>query len=604
MGEQPDRGFETLSGAKGEQLRLLVSWTTCLALAVALAVGGAMIALPADSSSPASPVTVSPVGSDESCARNGSACATFNRAYQLAAVGDTVEVKAGTYPSQVIQSREDVRNLSPGCTPQNTSNCITFVPEGQVTIDGVLEVRGSSVYIKGSRSTASPAANATFDINVNGYLSIEANSAADHPDHVVVSGVNAVTAGMFNVDTATFKDLDVGPATVIAPEGQCYVKEGNGFESKIGWGGGVIYNPSNLTWDSVRIHDQNGDASREQGDGGRGCHWGGLFLVAADGLTVRNSVFERNVVYHVQIQGDPGNLTNVLFEGNSFGCPVDWAYKGDRCDGQRAIQFDGPMTGFTLRNNVSANGTGNDGSSGLYGCYVGTCNGLAGNTFTANIDLADSTTAPPLSSGTTPSDTTSTPSAPTPSDGTPAPSGAAPTAPAPTPPAPTAPAPATPAPAPDPPAPAAPAALVCHNGLDDDKDGKTDLADPGCASQDDMDETDPAPGGSGPEPSPEPPAATSPAEPRPEPSGPSTTTPRTLTLPTDVVLHRGNTGENVRALQEALTELGYAPGPVDGIFGPATEQAVIDFQKDEGLVADGVAGEKTLTALNGALARR
>ena len=35
----------------------------------------------------------------------------------------------------------------------------------------------------------------------------------------------------------------------------------------------------------------------------------------------------------------------------------------------------------------------------------------------------------------------------------------------------------------------APPAAACANGLDDDADGKTDLADPGCSSSTDTDET-------------------------------------------------------------------------------------------------------------------
>jgi hypothetical protein len=43
---------------------------------------------------------------------------------------------------------------------------------------------------------------------------------------------------------------------------------------------------------------------------------------------------------------------------------------------------------------------------------------------------------------------------------------------------------------------------------------------------------------------------------------------------------------------------------VDGDFGPKTEQAVIDFQKQHGLKTDGIAGSKTLGALANAQPRR
>ena len=45
------------------------------------------------------------------------------------------------------------------------------------------------------------------------------------------------------------------------------------------------------------------------------------------------------------------------------------------------------------------------------------------------------------------------------------------------------------------------------------------------------------------------------------------------------VLRRGSSGKDVRALQEALIELGFLSGRADGEFGAATENAVIAFQR-------------------------
>ena len=53
----------------------------------------------------------------------------------------------------------------------------------------------------------------------------------------------------------------------------------------------------------------------------------------------------------------------------------------------------------------------------------------------------------------------------------------------------------------------------------------------------------------------------------------------------------------VRALQRQLVSAGYSPGPIDGLYGPRTEQAVVDFQAARGLRADGIAGPLTLAAL-------
>jgi uncharacterized protein (TIGR02594 family) len=49
----------------------------------------------------------------------------------------------------------------------------------------------------------------------------------------------------------------------------------------------------------------------------------------------------------------------------------------------------------------------------------------------------------------------------------------------------------------------------------------------------------------------------------------------------------------VSDLQRRLQELAYRPGPADAIFGPRTEAAVRAFQRDSGLVVDGIVGPRT-----------
>lgn len=62
-------------------------------------------------------------------------------------------------------------------------------------------------------------------------------------------------------------------------------------------------------------------------------------------------------------------------------------------------------------------------------------------------------------------------------------------------------------------------------------------------------------------------------------------------------LKKGSKGESVKRLQTALAEKGFSPGVVDGDFGNATLAALIAFQKSSNLLADGIAGPKTLFAL-------
>lgn len=60
---------------------------------------------------------------------------------------------------------------------------------------------------------------------------------------------------------------------------------------------------------------------------------------------------------------------------------------------------------------------------------------------------------------------------------------------------------------------------------------------------------------------------------------------------------RGSRGEEVKQIQTVLKDRQLYTGNIDGIYGAQTEQAVIKFQKQMGLTADGIAGPKTLAAL-------
>jgi N-acetylmuramoyl-L-alanine amidase len=57
------------------------------------------------------------------------------------------------------------------------------------------------------------------------------------------------------------------------------------------------------------------------------------------------------------------------------------------------------------------------------------------------------------------------------------------------------------------------------------------------------------------------------------------------------------TGDDVTALQTQLMELGYHLVRADGVFGLSTAQALRSFQRDYGMVADGICGPDTLRAL-------
>ncbi|MCQ2478111.1 MAG: spore cortex-lytic enzyme [Clostridia bacterium] len=71
----------------------------------------------------------------------------------------------------------------------------------------------------------------------------------------------------------------------------------------------------------------------------------------------------------------------------------------------------------------------------------------------------------------------------------------------------------------------------------------------------------------------------------------------TVSLSAAALSKMGSTGSEDKSVQSILKAKGYYNGSIDGIFGTATKNAVINFQKDNGLKADGIAGKNTLKAL-------
>ena len=74
-------------------------------------------------------------------------------------------------------------------------------------------------------------------------------------------------------------------------------------------------------------------------------------------------------------------------------------------------------------------------------------------------------------------------------------------------------------------------------------------------------------------------------------------TPDPLAPTPEPVLRTGSRSEEVKTLQSRLYDLGYYTDEIDGQFGAGTKAAVIDFQKANGLEADGMVGSETKAVL-------
>ena len=73
----------------------------------------------------------------------------------------------------------------------------------------------------------------------------------------------------------------------------------------------------------------------------------------------------------------------------------------------------------------------------------------------------------------------------------------------------------------------------------------------------------------------------------------SVTTTSTTTAPSPA------TTAIVIELQQVMTDLGYYTGPIDGVYGEGTTDAVKTMQTDLGVTADGIYGAETHNALKG-----
>lgn len=71
----------------------------------------------------------------------------------------------------------------------------------------------------------------------------------------------------------------------------------------------------------------------------------------------------------------------------------------------------------------------------------------------------------------------------------------------------------------------------------------------------------------------------------------------TSKIDTAKLLKVGMKGESVSSLQNKLKELGYFNNNITGYFGNVTKLSIEQFQKNNNLEVDGIAGEKTLNML-------
>jgi hypothetical protein len=271
-------------------------------------------------------VYVSPNGADSHPCTRAAPCKSFDRAYHVASPGDVVRIAGGVYPPQLIGV--DVSKV-------RASRNVVFqpAPGAKVKVAGELTMYGSRATFLGSGKPS--------NFHVRKLTSV-ATRGATTSNHVLFQDLDGETFTIGPNYAITIRGGDWGPSVACharnsntpraswCPAGSVYARSGNdgndgSYENGIG-PDGTIKNqwPRDIVLDGLTIHDQNSLDLVSM-------HSGGLFIISAHGITIRNSKFLRNVVYQVQVQDFTtktccgmtfGPARDVVIENNWFGQPV------------------------------------------------------------------------------------------------------------------------------------------------------------------------------------------------------------------------------------------------------------------------------------------
>lgn len=243
--------------------------------------GAAPAPAPAPASAPAPAVPtlppatrfVAPGGNDAATCGVGAPCASMDRAYQVAAPGEVVEVAGGSYGSQTI-------NASAG-KPSDSAPVIIRAAAGQGVSLGYLSISAKRVEVRG--------------ITTNGWYI--------HPgaDGVTLRGVVSTSATF--IETAHGVSLLGGEIRNVDSKDGLQVKTHAGAEGS----------PRDLLIDGLYIHDitMNRDPS---------AHAECIQVMAGRNVTIRNSRFNNCGTQGVFFKEDVGGVIDgVLVENSWFG---------------------------------------------------------------------------------------------------------------------------------------------------------------------------------------------------------------------------------------------------------------------------------------------
>jgi uncharacterized repeat protein (TIGR01451 family) len=260
---------------------------------------------------------VAPDGSDADLCTQTQPCRSFDRAFDLAAPGDTVELAAGIYPAQVL-------------TGQKAAPKVTFQAADAVTVNGGLEF-GSCVTCGDGPSNVR-----VEDVIVNGGV------AAYNPARFIdLVRIDARSFYLNSVQDVLVKDGDWGPSLT------------GDDNSKIDLSGGTGYQPNErITIDGAYFHDYRVDSPTD--------HFECLIIFSGTDITVRNSRFRNCEYYDIFLQHISSDrpLSDITIENNFFDRPWNGQGAQVRTTGIEFAPVRNTFSNVTIRNNSFREETG------------------------------------------------------------------------------------------------------------------------------------------------------------------------------------------------------------------------------------------------------
>jgi hypothetical protein len=228
---------------------------------------------------------VAPNGSDSAACTQAAPCRSFNRAYHLAAAGQTVQVAGGSYGDQALSA--DASKTAGGSR-------VTFQPASGATV-----TVGSKPLTTKTKTTTG--------LDVVGSTAVTFKNMTIRGDVNAGGGANGVTFENLVTDNGA---LGVYHASNVGFKGGSYGGT-NRYKSEIYPDGSWAHN-ANISITGVTIHDVRSDDLANY-------HVEGMLVSDGSGVTISGNTFYNNDVFDLSI-GVFGSatLSNVTVENNVF----------------------------------------------------------------------------------------------------------------------------------------------------------------------------------------------------------------------------------------------------------------------------------------------